>query len=47
MHKAELVNKFSLFSFGREPGIGTWLSDAMHPHVLARLQQLDADPLSQ
>jgi len=41
-----VINKFADLSFGNEPGIGTWLSDNAAPHVLDRIQRIDADPLT-
>lgn len=44
--KSAIVEKFKLFTFGGDPGIGRWLSESMHQFVGARLQRLDAEPLS-
>lgn len=43
----ELIAKFERFSFGDEPGFGTWLSkDHLRPTVRDRLLRLPAEPLT-
>jgi hypothetical protein len=46
MEKDKLIEKFNLFVFGTEPGIGRWLSQDMHHLVSDRLAQLDQVPLT-
>ena len=41
-----LADMFSLFTFGREPGIGRWLAPPMHDVVRERLQALPGTSLS-
>ena len=43
--KETIVSKFADLSFGEE-GLGSWLSDSLHPVVLQRLQGILSEPLT-
>lgn len=46
MDRETIVAKFGQFAFGHEPGIGTWLSEKMHPLVSSRLERINEEPLT-
>lgn len=46
MRKEDLVDKFKLFAFGSEPGLGRWLSAEMHDIVFTRLGTISDEPLT-
>src|SRR5579862_3565698 len=46
MHKDWIVERFGIFCFGTDPGLGRWLSKDAHPFVIERIAQLEREPLT-